>query len=167
LEMLKLKEASEQGENQTLTLLRDLLPSILVDHNFYEDADAKKKMDNREVASLVFESLDLTVKVVNEYTHAAFFFPYGRERRQIASLCCEVFNGRRSAELYAEYGHWLFYITDIYLPCCDSESGDFRHLPFAGSLMDQPYMSMQILKLIQLNYRRHVHEQAKKMTQKH
>jgi hypothetical protein len=71
--MLKLKEASEQGENQTLTLLRDLLPSILVDHNFYEDADAKKKMDNREVASLVFESLDLTVKVVNEYTHAAFF----------------------------------------------------------------------------------------------
>jgi hypothetical protein len=30
-------------------------------------------MDNREVASLVFESLDLTVKVVNEYTHAAFF----------------------------------------------------------------------------------------------
>ena len=73
LEMLRLKEASEQGENQTLTLLRDLLPSILVDHNFYEDADAKKKMDNREVASLVFESLDLTVKVVNEYTHAGFF----------------------------------------------------------------------------------------------
>jgi uncharacterized protein (DUF433 family) len=73
LEMLRLKEASEQGENQTLTLLRDLLPSILVDHNFYEDADAKRKMDNREVASLVFESLDLTVKVVNEYTHAGFF----------------------------------------------------------------------------------------------
>ena len=73
LEMLRLKEASEQGENQTLTLLRDLLPSILVDHNFYEDADAKRKMENREVASLVFESLDLTVKVVNEYTHAGFF----------------------------------------------------------------------------------------------
>jgi hypothetical protein len=73
LEMLKLKEASEKGENETLTLLRDLLPSILVDHNFYEDADAKKKMDNREVSSLVFESLDLTVKVVNSYTHAAFF----------------------------------------------------------------------------------------------
>jgi hypothetical protein len=73
LEMLRLKEASEKGENQTLILLRDLLPAILTDHNFYEDADAKKKMDNREVASLVFESLDLTVKVVNEYTHAAFF----------------------------------------------------------------------------------------------
>jgi len=84
-------------------------------------------MDNREVASLVFESLDLTVKVVNEYTHAAFF------SRADETLCAEVFNGRRSAELYSEYGHWLFYITDIYLPCCDSESGDFRHLPFAGN----------------------------------
>jgi hypothetical protein len=30
--------------------------------------------------------------------------------------------------------------------------------------MDQPYMSMQILKLIQLNYRHHLHEQAKKLT---
>ncbi len=100
LEMLRLKEASEQGENQTLTLLRDLLPSILTDHNFYEDADAKRKMDNREVASLIFESLDLTVKVVNEYTHAAFF-PVRTRAAQIASLCSEVFNGRRSAELSA------------------------------------------------------------------
>ena len=83
LEMLRLKEASEQGENQTLTLLRDLLPSILVDHNFYEDADAKRKMDNREVASLVFESLDLTVKVVNEYTHAGFF---SREKENAGRL---------------------------------------------------------------------------------
>jgi len=73
LEMLTLKEASEKGEHQTLMLLRELLPAILTDHNFYEDADAKKKMDNREVAALVFESLDLTVKVVDEYTHAAFF----------------------------------------------------------------------------------------------
>jgi len=32
--------------------------------------------------------------------------------------------------------------------------------------MDQPYMSMQILKLIQLNYRRHLHEQAKKLSAK-
>lgn len=33
--------------------------------------------------------------------------------------------------------------------------------------MDQPYMTMQALKLIQLNYRRHLHEQARKLTQKH
>jgi hypothetical protein len=73
LEMLRLKEASEKGENETLSLLRDLLPSILVDHNFYEDENAQRKMKNQDVAALVFESLDLTVKVVNEYTHAGFF----------------------------------------------------------------------------------------------
>jgi hypothetical protein len=32
--------------------------------------------------------------------------------------------------------------------------------------MDQPYMTMQVLKLIQLNYRRHLHEQAKKLTER-
>ena len=73
LQMLKLKESSEQGENHTLALLKELLPAILVDHNFYEDENAQKKMSNTEVANLIFESLDLTVKVVNEYTHAGFF----------------------------------------------------------------------------------------------
>jgi hypothetical protein len=33
--------------------------------------------------------------------------------------------------------------------------------------MDQPYMTMQVIKLIQLNYRLHLHEQAQKLTQKH
>ena len=73
LEMLRLKDSSERGENETLSLLRELLPTILVDHNFYEDESSKRKMKNEEVASLIFESLDLTVKVVNEYTHASFF----------------------------------------------------------------------------------------------
>ena len=67
------KESSEQGEAETLTLLKDLLPSILVDHNFYEDEDSQKKMKTEEVASLLFESLDLTVKVVSEYTSSSFF----------------------------------------------------------------------------------------------
>ena len=73
LQMLKLKDSSEKGENETLALLKDLLPSILVDHNFYEDENAQKKMKGEEVANLIFESLDLTVRVVNEYTHASFF----------------------------------------------------------------------------------------------
>ena len=73
LQMLKLKEGSEKGENETLALLRELLPSILTDHNFYEDENAQRKMRSEDVADLIFESLDLTVKVVNEYTHASFF----------------------------------------------------------------------------------------------
>lgn len=46
------------------------------------------------------------------------------------------------------------YITDIYMPCADSETGDFRFLPFEGCTLDQPYMTMNVIKLIQLNYRR-------------
>ena len=46
------------------------------------------------------------------------------------------------------------YHTDIFLPM------DWRHLPFPGSAMDQPYMTMQILKLIQLNFRKHLAEKA-------
>lgn len=52
------------------------------------------------------------------------------------------------------------------MPICDSERGDFRHLPFAGAVMDQPYMTMQVLKLIQLNYRKFLHDRMKKLTAK-
>ena len=61
-----------------------------------------------------------------------------------------------------ECGRWLLYITDIFLPIVDSETGDWRHLPFPGSAMDQPYMTMQVLKLIQLNFRKHLAEKAEK-----
>lgn len=53
------------------------------------------------------------------------------------------------------------------MPACDSETGDLRHLPFEGSVADQPYMSMQIIKLIQLNYRRHLAEKMKSLQNKH
>lgn len=64
-----------------------------------------------------------------------------------------VFNGKYNVELYSEYGRWLPFITDVFLPICDSEHGDFISLPFDGSVMEQPYQTMQILRLIQLNYR--------------
>ena len=89
LQMLKLKESSEKGETETLVLLQDLLPLILVDHNFYED-EGSQKNENEEVSSLIFESLDLTVKVVSEYTSSSFY-PAQEERIKIASLCREVF----------------------------------------------------------------------------
>jgi len=47
----------------------------------------------------------------------------------------------------------LPYITDIFTAIVDSETGDFRFLPFPGSLMDQPYMTMNILKTIQETFR--------------
>ena len=74
-----------------------------------------------------------------------------------------MFRGRYSKELYTEYQHWLPYITDLYLPCCDTETGDFRNLPFPGSVSDQPYMTMQVMKLVQLQYRIHLDEKNKAM----
>ena len=65
-----------------------------------------------------------------------------------------------------ECGRWLLYLTDIFLPIVDSETGDWRHLPFPGSMMDQPYMTMQILKLMQLNFRKHLSEKAESIRMK-
>lgn len=50
------------------------------------------------------------------------------------------------------------YITDIFLPICDSDTGDFRVLPFPGSILDQPYMTMQVLKVIQVEFRKSLKE---------
>lgn len=73
LEMLRLREATEKGDQETLMLLKDLLPVIITDHNFYEDENAQKKMTSKDLATLVFESLELTARIINEYTKASFF----------------------------------------------------------------------------------------------
>lgn len=71
--------------------------------------------------------------------------------------------GRNNTLLYTECSEWIPYVTDIFLPIADSETGDFLSLPFEGTITDQPYMTMQILKLIQLNYRKHLSERMKKI----
>lgn len=55
------------------------------------------------------------------------------------------------------------YITDFFLPICDSDTGDFKILPFPGGVLDQPYMTMQVLKIIQSEYRKHLNERVKSM----
>lgn len=57
----------------------------------------------------------------------------------------------------------MLYITDMYLPICDSETGDFRTLPFPGGILDQPYLTMQVLKIIQSEYRKHLNEKVKRI----
>ena len=57
----------------------------------------------------------------------------------------------------------LSYVTDLFLPIVDSETGDLRSLPFPGAATDQPYMTMQVIKLIQLNYRKHLADKMKKI----
>ena len=61
---------------------------------------------------------------------------------------------------------WLSYVTDLFLPIVDSETGDLKTLPFPGSASDQPYMTMQVIKLIQLNYRKHLADKMKSLKTK-
>lgn len=56
-------------------------------------------------------------------------------------------------EIMEECGHWLPWIDDVFFPAVESETGDFRHFPWPGSLMDQPYSSFTVLKLIQGEYK--------------
>lgn len=77
-----------------------------------------------------------------------------------------MFNGRRNDELFREYGRWLPYIRDIFLPLCNSENGDLISLPFPGALAEQPFMTMQILLLIQNSYKKVLSEKVEKMKAK-
>lgn len=71
IDMLRLKEAAEKGEKESLSFFKEILPSIIADHNFYETE--QKRMESIALTTLIFESLDLTLKVINEYTRSAFF----------------------------------------------------------------------------------------------
>ena len=67
---IKLKNASGEGEEGILNFFKDALPKIIVDHNLYEEEG--KLMTKADVASLIFENLPLTMKVVEEYSESAF-----------------------------------------------------------------------------------------------
>lgn len=71
MEILKLKEVSQNGGEELLSFFKETLPNIIVDHNLYETE--QKKMSNEEVVALVFESMSLTNKVLNDYSQASFF----------------------------------------------------------------------------------------------
>ena len=56
----------------------------------------------------------------------------------------------------------MFYIANFFTPVVDSQSGDFRRLPFEGGVGDQPYMTMLVLRVIQSCYREIIHEKSMK-----
>ncbi len=46
------------------------LNTLIVNHDFYEDADTSKKLSSKEVAALVESKLDLTIFIIGEYMTA-------------------------------------------------------------------------------------------------
>ena len=69
LTTLKMKSITANNED-VVSFFKDVLPSIIVEHNFYEEEE--KKMSNEELASFIFQKIDLTTKVIEEYTTAIF-----------------------------------------------------------------------------------------------
>lgn len=85
---------------------------------------------------------------------------------EIHSLSKMIFLNQRNDEVFREYKEWLPFIVDIFAPIRDSETGDFRFLPFPGSLMDQPYKTMLILKEVQNTYREVAEEKQRQAMEK-
>ena len=56
---------------------------------------------------------------------------------------------------------WLPAIIHLYLPVVDSETGDFRHLPFPGALSDQPHVTMELLRVIQAAFKAEIQKRVK------
>ena len=82
LEILKLKEAHNEGLGAVMKYFKDVIPYILVDHNLYETE--QQKMKNEDVADLIFQKNELTNKVISEYTASAFFTPASKKEDKSA-----------------------------------------------------------------------------------
>lgn len=70
-ETIVLKEKHSEGLPALIEFFESVLPSIIVEHNFYETE--QKKMSNDDVVKLVFEKTELSSKVLTEYANASFF----------------------------------------------------------------------------------------------
>ena len=71
LEMIELRDAYEKGQKELLVFFKTVLPKIIIEHNFYETDEKKMSVD--ALANLIFERMDLSGKVIGEYSTAAFF----------------------------------------------------------------------------------------------
>ena len=58
-------------KKELLEFFKDVLPKIIVEHNLYETET--QKMTTSDVASFIYEKIDLTGKVIGEYASASFF----------------------------------------------------------------------------------------------
>ena len=71
MDMARLNKAQEESQESLMEFFKAELPLIIKTHNLMEDDE--KKMSNKDVAELIYEKFDLTVKVITDYSNAAFF----------------------------------------------------------------------------------------------
>ena len=66
-----LKDELLKAQTELLVFFKEVLPKIIIEHNFYETDEKKMSVD--ALANLIFERMDLSRKVIGEYSTAAFF----------------------------------------------------------------------------------------------
>lgn len=71
MDMMKLRKVYSQDETEVMNFFKEVLPRIIVDHNFYETE--QKKMTTDKLTNLIFESIELSSKVMGDYSSASFF----------------------------------------------------------------------------------------------
>lgn len=69
---LKMEKATKAGDTEaTLKTFSEILPRVIVDHNFYKDKDSK--LEPEDVVAMLAEKLDLYSYVVGEYSTRVLF----------------------------------------------------------------------------------------------
>jgi hypothetical protein len=61
-----------EDEEKAVEAFKELLPSLIIDHNFYADDEENVKAGNQEVVDIIFENFQAFQKVLSDYTSAVF-----------------------------------------------------------------------------------------------
>ena len=69
--VMEMKRAQEKGDDEMIPFFQRILPEIIVSHNLYMDEE--KKMTKEEVTNLIFDKVELTMRVIQEYSQMSFF----------------------------------------------------------------------------------------------
>jgi len=68
--------------------------------------------------------------------------------------------GGLSGELKDDGTKYIFW-CQMFGDLIDCENGNFLHFPFPGSYLEQPHITMLILKIIKVEYVKFLQDQAK------
>lgn len=71
--MLEMSGLDDTNEKAIIDYFRSIFPSILIDHNFYEDEGMAQKMGNDAVTEVIFDVITIATEVTSKFFSAAFF----------------------------------------------------------------------------------------------
>jgi hypothetical protein len=68
-------------------------------------------------------------------------------------------------EIIEECGHWIPWVSLVFMTCINTRYGFFEHLPFSGAVMDQPVFVMMVLTIMKSEFLTHLQELNKQNPQ--